>query len=315
MPSEVNDIITGTDVGSALIPNEYATQIIQDATQQSAIMQFARQIPMSTRTRTQPVLGQKPIAYWVGGDTGLKQTTKQMWDNITITAEELAAIVPIPENLIDDASVPLWGEVQPRLAEAIGEKLDAAALFGTDKPASFPTGLIPAAITAGNKVVQGTNVDLAADVAALGKLLAAQGFAANGFCAQPGLNWELIGLRNAQGTPIYTPAIAGTAPAGLYGFPLHELTNGAWDNTKAVLAAVDWSNVVYAVRKDITYKLLDQAVISDDDGKVILNLAQQDAVALRVTFRAGIAIANPVTSLQSDKTKRYPAGVITPAGA
>ena len=59
----------------------------------------------------------------------------------------------------------------------------------------------------------------------------------------------------------------------------------------------------------------NQSVITDDDGKVILNLAQQDCVALRCVFRAGFQIANPITSLQSDKAKRFPAGVITPAAA
>ena len=47
------------------------------------------------------------------------------------------------------------------------------------------------------------------------------------------------------------------------------------------------------IRQDMTYKLLDQAVITDDTGKVIYNLPQQDMLALRVTFRAAFAIAEP----------------------
>ena len=97
------------------------------------------------------------------------------------------------------------------------------------------------------------------------------------------------------------------------GFGLNEVDNGAWDATKAVLLGADWSNFVVGIRQDITYKLLDQSVISDDNGKVILNLAQQDCVAMRVVFRVGFQIANPINDVQSDKSKRFPAYVIAPA--
>lgn len=311
MVSNVNSIITSGDLGGGLIPTEYATQIIQDAPKSSVSLTRMRQIRMSTRTRTQPVLDSKPIAYWVGGDTGLKQTTKMKWSGLSITAEELAAIVPIPEAVIADSGIPIWPEVMPRLTSALGYKLDQATLFGVDKPSSFPDGIIPQAITAGNTLTQGK--DLAKDVASMGQKLAEQGFAMNGFASKPGLNWELIGLRNANGSPIYVPSLASGAPSTLYGFGLNEVDNGAWDATKAVLLGADWSNFVVGIRQDITYKLLDQSVISDDNGKVILNLAQQDCVAMRVVFRVGFQIANPINDVQPDKSKRFPAYVITPA--
>lgn len=310
MASIVNQMIGSTDLGGGLIPTEYSNQIIQDIPKQSVMLSRARQITMSTSTRTQPVLDSKPIAYWVGGDTGLKQTTKMSWSGLNITAEELAAIVPIPEAVINDAGIPIWNEVMPRLTAAIGYKLDQACLFGTDKPSSFPDGIVPQAIAAGNKLTQGT--DLAADVATMGQKLAEQGFAMNGFASQPGLNWQLIGLRDNNGAPIYVPSLASGAPSTLYGYGLNEVDNGAWDMTKAVLLGADWSNFVIGVRQDITFKMLDQAPITDDNGKVILNLAQQDCVAMRVVFRAGFQIANPINDVQPNKSKRFPAFVIQP---
>ena len=201
----------------------------------------------------------------------------------------------------------------PRLTSALGYKLDQATLFGVDKPSSFPDGIIPQAITAHNTLTQGK--DLAKDVASMGQKLAEQGFAMNGFASKPGLNWELIGLRNTNGTPIYVPSLASGAPSTLYGFDLNEVDNGAWDASKAVLLGADWSNFVVGIRQDITYKLLDQSVISDDNGKVILNLAQQDCVAMRVVFRVGFQIANPINDVQPDKSKRFPAYVIAPPSA
>ena len=85
------------------------------------------------------------------------------------------------------------------------------------------------------------------------------------------------------------------------------------DASRALLIGGDWSQAVWAMRTDITTKLLTEAVISDASGKVLINLAQQDAVALRVVFRAGWALANPVNRVKGDKSQRYPFAVLKPA--
>src|SRR5690606_9979433 len=221
-----------------------------------------------------------------------------------------AAIVVIPDAYFDDASIPLWDQIRPLLAEAIDKKVDEAALFGADKPATWPDAVIPAAIDAGNVVTEGTGDDLGVDVASLGEKVAKDGFAINGFASAPGLQWRLIGLRNEQGTPIYTPSLSAGAPSGLYGFPLNEVTNGAWDADEATLLGADWSKFVVGVRQDITFDISKDGVISDADGKVIVNAYQQDSKILRVVFRVGFQVANPVTRVGG--ANRYPAAVLTP---
>ncbi len=69
------------------------------------------------------------------------------------------------------------------------------------------------------------------------------------------------------------------------------------------------------MRQDMTYKILDQAVISDGDGKIIYNLAQQDMVALRCVMRLGWQLPNPVTALNDNGSTRYPFAVLTPPSA
>ena len=61
----------------------------------------------------------------------------------------------IPEAVIEDASIDLWAEVTPRLGEAIGYAIDSAVFAGTNKPASWPAAIIPAATAAGH-VATGT---------------------------------------------------------------------------------------------------------------------------------------------------------------
>jgi len=179
-----DSIITADGSNDPLIPEPVSTQIIQELPQASFVLANGGRVNMSTRTQRQPVLDVLPHAYWVSGDTGLKQTSAVDWANVNLIAEELAVIVPIPENYLMDAQVPIWNEVRPRLVEAIGRTLDAAALFGVNKPGSWPAAVAPSAVLAGNTVTAGTGTDLAQDVAKLGEMIAQDGFTVNGFASR-----------------------------------------------------------------------------------------------------------------------------------
>lgn len=294
------------------VPEQVAKDVIKDMTRDSVILANARRVPMSTKTYKQPVLAELPDAYWVNGDTGLKQTSVPTWKDVVMTAEELAVLVPIPDALVDDSSIPLWSEVKPLLTEAIGRKLDLAALWGDDKPTSWPTAIVPAA-TAASQTVNAT-ADLTADVAQLGKALAKAGYAATGFLCEPGFNWQLVSLRGQDGHPIYTPSLVENQPDRLYGRTLTEVLNGAWKATspKAThLIALDWKKIAVGIRQDFTFSLFDQMVISDADGKVIFNAAQQDAKVMRLVFRVGFQVAQPATRVGSGAA--YPAAVLVEA--
>lgn len=297
------DIISRDPSQDPLIPEPVAREVIQETVTASAMLSLGQRVTMSTAKTRQPVLSALPNAYWVSGDTGLKQTTAQDWENLELVAEELAVIVPVPEAYISDSQVPIWEQVRPRLAEAIGRAVDQACLFGVNKPASWTSpSIVDGAIAANNTV---TNADLALGVSSAGQKLAKQGYSINGFAAAPGQQWSLIGLRSNEGVPIYTPSLSAGQPSGLFGFPLNEVNNGSWDESKAKLVAGDWRKAIVGVRQDITFKIFDQGVITDADGKVLLNLMQQDSVAMRVVFRVGYAVANPVTALEGDKSKRF----------
>lgn len=311
-----NQAINRSDLGgsdSGIIPVEYANEIIKNSPKSSVLLTRGRRVTMSSKERTQPVLNMFPAAYWVNGDTGMKQTTKAMWKGLKMTAEELAVIIPVPDAIIEDASINLWDEITPNISEAFGIAIDQAGIFGAGKPDSWPTAIVPGAKAAGNVVTAGTGVDLADDIAAMGETLAGQGYNLNAFASMPGLNWKLRRLRSSDNEPIYQNQLDATGTSGIYGMPLNEVDNGAWDATQALMLGGDFSNFLVGMRQDITYKWLTEAVISDDDGKVILNLAQQDCTALRVVMRVGFQIANPINRIQPDETKRFPAVVLAPA--
>lgn len=306
-----NSLISRDASNDPLVPVPVSDQIIQELPTQSVMLQRALQRRLSSKTQRQPVLDVLPTAYFVSGDTGMKQTSSQDWKNVELVVEELAVIVPIPEAYLDDAQVPIWDEVRPRIVEAFGNTIDAACLFGTNKPSTWGNPIYQSAVAAGNLITAGTGDDLAQNVAQLGELLAKDGFPVNGFASRPGFNWKLVGIRSAgDKQPIYQPDVQGRPGGLLYGYPLNEVSNGAWNATEAELIAGDWSKAIIGLRQDITFKMFTEGVITDGSGVVVLNLMQQDAVALRATMRLAYATANPVTTLNTNASTRYPFGVL-----
>lgn len=319
MPTYNTHIGRTTSGSDPLVPEPLATAIIQEAPKASAALRLMNKTVLSSKTQRMPVLDVLPVAYWVGGDTGMKQTSLQQWKNVVMVVEELACIVPIPEAYLDDADVPLWNEVQPRITEAVGQLIDLAVLWGINKPATWGESVFTGAGKSGHWAIQGTGLDLGQDVASLGQAMALSGYTVNGFAAQPGISWQLVGMRSAQGVPIYQPDMSETPGGSLYGYDLSEINNGSWQigSSGAVMLAGDFTKSIIGMRRDITFKMFTEGVISDDTGKVILNLMQQDSVAMRMTMRLAYATVNPVTIMRPNDaiTARWPFGAILPVGA
>lgn len=307
-----NSIISRSDA-QALMPEDVSDVIIQNMVKMSAARQLMRTATMANSQQRMPVLSALPVAYFVNGDTGQKQTTEMAWSNKYLNAEEIACIVPIPENVLDDAGFDVWGEVRPRVEEAIGRTLDAAIFFGTNKPASWPDDITTDAVAAGNVVERGTAETaslaggIAVDISNVMATVEDDGFDVNGFVTTRSYRRFLRNARASDGQKLLDVSLST-----LEGEPIVYAMGGLWPTgtDAAELFAGDWSQFVLAIRKDITYKLLSEAVIQDNTGAIIFNLAQQDMVALRVTFRAAWQVANPLTHEQATEGSRYPVGVL-----
>ena len=309
---------------SGLIPEPVTREIMQGAIAESAVLRMGRRLAnMSSKTQTINVLDALPSAYFVNGEAttsgageAFKQTTKMAWDKKKLYAEEIAVIVPIPEAALDDADYDIWGEVKPRLTEAFGKVIDAAILFGTNKPSTWRTGVVPAAIAAGNGVPVGTSVfdDIMGENGLISKV-ELDGFNPNGVMAAIQMRGKLRGLKDTTGQPIFKSDMQGATRYGLDGMDMYFSMNGAFDPNQAQMIVGDWSQLVYAIRQDMTFKIFTEGVIQDPSTKAITyNLMQNDMVALRAVMRLGWEIANPVNAYNADKANPFPFSVYGKAG-
>lgn len=307
-----------TDAGSVGrgIPEAVAGEILKNLPQQSAALQFFRRVPMSTRTQVMNVLSAMPVAFFVSGDTGLKQTTELEWQDRKMYVEEIAAILPVPINVIDDTSFDIWGEARPLIEEAFGRALDAAVFFGVNKPSSWPAAIVPAAIAAGNDVdlVAGDMpgqtdwapkyVDKISDTFSE---VEDDGYAVTNVVIPRTMRGVFRKMRNDNGDKL-----ADIQNSTYEGITFQTTMDGLWPTGSgaATLIAGDFTKGIIGMRKDITYEIFREGVITDNTGAIVFNLMQQDMVAMRVTMRVAFQTVNPVAYANLDAASRYPFGVL-----
>jgi len=288
------------------------SELWQDVAKQSLALQTFRKVTMTKQQAKVRILDTLPAApsggAWIDGDTGVKPTLSMSWKNKYLVAEEMAGIVPIPENVLDDADSDLWGEVRPRIAEYLGINLDIAVFLGIGAPASFGDSIYDTAVAAGNTLdlstylglgTQAQGYDLAGAFSETIGLVQDDGYDANTIWTKRAMLRRLQNLRDGQGNPVLGTNMrqdANTAAPAIWGVDTFLAQNAALNQNANVLALVgDRSKAILGIRQDIQFKFLDQATLTDGAGNVILSLAESDAVALRFKVRYAFTTASMVT--------------------
>jgi len=276
---------------SGIIPAEFSAQIMEEAIQQSIVLQLGNRLPMGTAITDLPVPQTLPKASFTGAPGSKKPWTDIMLQPKTLHAEEVAAITGIPDAYLEDSAVNLWGWVRPRLAEAIAVAIDDAVLFGIGAPATFPVGgvinnlysnPVPAI---GLDAVDGVNQAMA--------LVEAQGIAVTGHAADLITKSTLRGVRDQNGALLLgQDQVGGRQVPTLYGVPIayEPWSSAVWD-----FITGGWQNLVVGVRSDIRYNLDPSGVVTNSTGGVILSGFESNTTPLKVWARVGAVIINPVT--------------------
>jgi HK97 family phage major capsid protein len=222
-----------------------------------------------------------------------------------MTAAELAVIIPIDENVMDDATVDLFDLYRPNIESAIAQKLDAAALFGTDFPTAWGSAqsIMETLIVAGHEfdedasptdgellnLISGTGLVPGTPDGALAALEEDE-YEATGWVARSGFKSRLRGLKDADERYIFGNAVEAGVPASLFGVPIRFAKSDVWVNADAHMIVGDWSQALLGTRQGVKYKVFSEGVITDGAGNVTYSLMEQDMVALRVTARYGFKI-------------------------
>jgi HK97 family phage major capsid protein len=283
---------------AGVIPREYSAQIIEEATQSSAALTLGQRLPMGTRISELPIPKTFPKADWVTapntGGTGRKPYADIGLQPQVITAEEVAAVIAVPEVYLDDNDINLWNFCRPRLAEAIGVAVDDAMIFGAaGTPATFPPGGV---VGAAQIVTPADATDVVDAVNMAMSLVEADGLAVTGHAADLVVKGRLRGVRDETGALLLGTEQAGTTQRPtLYGVPI---SYNAF--TQLGVAAPDfitgaWQYLIIGVREDIRFKIDTSGVILGTTTALSVSAFQDNVVLMKVWARFGCAIVSPPT--------------------
>lgn len=323
--------ISRTDVAT-MIQEAYADDFLQYAANTSAVLKAFPTRNLGTKITHEPVLATKPHAKWViessSDADGVKPTGKITWADKTLVAEELAVIVPIHENVLDDASTNTIDDITKAGGESMAYALDAAVTFGINKPATWTSdALYTSAHNDANVFALGTSAgadDLAGSILQAAESLADR-YDPTTLLTRRGLKYKLANLRDADGRPIFLSTMSdGVMQENLYGldtfFETGTVDDGAggdrlvWDPDTAEGLVVDRSRVLIGIRQDIQVKFLDQATLTGPSGTII-NLAERDMVAFRFKARYAYALGDNIAFGSTTSTSSPVAAVVPNGGS
>lgn len=309
--------ISRNDVAT-LIQEEYSNVFLDAVGDQqgSALIRAFGTVPLGTKITNAPVLTTLPEAAWVSESSsdegGVKPTSKAIWGNKRFVVEEVAVIIPVHEDVLEDMTEDGLTNLSVLGGQAIGVKLDEAILFGVDKPSTWTDPDLLASATADGALftvssTPGAN-DLAGSIYQAAGAVADSGANPTTILSAAGLRFRLANLRANDGTAILARTLGGdgTFTDSIAGLDAEFVDNGAWDNDEATAIVADRARVKIGQRSDIQVKFLDQATVGG------INLAERDMVALRFKARYAYALGNTVNRRGVPVT---PAGAVVPGVA
>lgn len=287
----------------ALIETELAPKIVESVIEKSqAFRLLTRLKDMNANQLKIKVVDSLPVAYFQSTPTSRKKLSKMSWKGVELTAEEIAVIVPIAEADLADANYDIEGALRRGVEGAIANLVDGAIFFGTNKPTSFPDGIVEQAVDGTKTVTRDATKTMYAQISDAMGLVEDQGYDVTGILGGTGLKKTFRDMVDTTGQLITGDEISA--------LPRAIVKNGAWDNEQALAVVGDFAQAVYSVRQDLEVKVLTEGVIQDpSDGTILHNLAQDDMVGFRFTFRFSWAMPIPANQMGGE----LPFAAIVPA--
>jgi HK97 family phage major capsid protein len=297
--------LTTSDSGSApddaqaglLIPEELMAEVLRIAEKQYGLARREmRYLPFSGpgNSRKIPALGTSVNVFWIG-ETVKKQSTQPKFNIVEQTLKKLAAIVPMSEEILEDSLINLTQLIGDLFAEAVAKEEDLQFFAGTGTPW---TGILNNGdVNVVYQITGGVANVTADDLLAMIDATPSGALAGSKFYMNRTVFSVIRKLKDLNGDYIFQNPGNGV-PGTIWNYP-YELSDAfpgqadVEEGDNYILFGNLRMSCVFGDKQQLRVKLLDQATITDTDGQTIINLAEQDMVALRIVERVGYVLALP----------------------
>ena len=155
------------------VPNIISKEIIGMAVRGSSVLRLSKVEIMESDNKTFSVMKKGVGAYWIKEAGRIQNSTPdcdfQKWE-----PKKIAVIIHVTKEKLNDATIDVFGTIQPYIAEAFYVTIDSACLFGTNSP--FANSIYGVANTNGQEVEIGTNGKVDLDISDVMSAVEKSGF-------------------------------------------------------------------------------------------------------------------------------------------
>lgn len=274
--------------GGIFVPDELAAglnMIIRDA---SCVERLAKHVKMTRLTQSRRRQTDGVSGYWVDA-MEVKPKDAPEFGNYHLTAEKLAVIIPLEDQLVEDADTDIASILREDVSGEFAEMLDRTYMgYEITSPfADSLSGNTPIL----NTIAYGTSVDLAGDFSLAMAALESNGFFATAAITHPAAKHMLRNLRDWNNQPIFATSLRdGIEYYSVFGVPIcftRQVPRDQNDEFEILLFYKPY--VIIGDRSELKISVSDEATLTQGTEDPI-NLWEQDMHAFRFVLRKGFVV-------------------------
>lgn len=285
------DAMNTVDDNGLLAPAEFVTEINRLEEQYGVAQRDATVRTSASGAGIKYLLGADDVEIFDTAESGVKKSTKISYDSQTLLWRKFAAILPITDELTEDAAIDIWRDATERFARAYAKREDELVFTELSAGGNTQDGIIhnPGVNAIDVANLAGVTYDVLIDMI-LGVPTSAS---ANGkFYLNRATLGIIMKMKDTQNHPLWIPNMAQGAPGTILGRPYVEtevLTPAAEaESGEGFVVYGDLKNSTLAQRSALSVKMFDSGLVGDPDDadqSTQINLMTQDAQAMRVVKR------------------------------
>lgn len=288
--------MTTDDNGAIIPPEEFIAEVSRLEEEYGVASRYVN-LRRTTNNSLRGIKGGDDLNLVKTSELGVKSKQETSYEQFTLTHLEYTGIVPVSDTLLEDSAIDLWSDLTNRFARANAIRQDQLVFTENDTDDDV-YGILNATGTAQVSVSSLTEDVAIAD--ALNEMMyeVPTPSMSNGrFYLHRSLLGLVQRLKDSQNRYIWQPGIDGGASGTIWGMPysltevlpsINEIEDG-----DPFLIFGDLRNTILSVRVPMQTQFFNTGVITDASGKVLLNLMQQDAQAIRARVRMNQVHVHP----------------------
>ena len=274
---------------------EVSNEIISKAQEESAIMQLAQRMSIAPEGKKFQVITGDPAPEWVA-ETNDKPVGFFTFGTKTVIPYKMALIVPFSMEFRRDKGA-LYNECLRRVPKLFAKEFDGTAMGAVPPGTGFDVfgGASKATIL---PATSPTKIDVYDRFLAVDSAIGAADGVMNGIALAPQGRSIVLGAKDGQGYPIFTPGVQSGQLGNILGADVSVKKGvyvpGVAGTSPAVVGiAGDWDDAAYGVIGQLTGSISEEATISYLDGSnntVTLPLWQKNMFAVRFEIELALMI-------------------------